>query len=197
MPEQTVQDSLRALAPTTFASKYMFESVPHVFGSDMDRYIEWKTQLGALIDVDPRAITIIGSAGVGVSLNPFKGLKPFGPKSDVDVAVVSAYHFELSWRFLRSMKASERFTLSFRQRESLRDHVSRHVYFGVIATDRILEILPFAQPWVAAMSEMSGVAPTAGRDVNARIYRDFEALRAYQMRSVVDARGALPEEASP
>jgi len=196
MAEATVQENLRALTPTTFASKYMFESVPHVFGDDMDLYIAWKAQLGDLLDVDPRAITIIGSAGVGVSLSPFKGLKPFGPESDVDVAVVSAYHFELAWRFLRSMKSSERLNLSPRQRESLREHVSRLVYFGMIATDRILEILPFAQPWVAAMSEMSGVTPTAGRDVNARIYRDFEALRAYQLRSVIQARTALSEEAS-
>jgi hypothetical protein len=196
MTEPTVQQNLRALTPTTFASKYMFESVPHIFGGDMDLYIAWKTQLGELVDVDPRAITIIGSAGVGVSLSPFKALKPFGPKSDVDVAIVSAHHFELAWRFLRSMKASERFKLSTRQKESLRDHMGRHVYFGVIATDRILEILPFAQAWVTAMSQMSAVDPTAGRDVKARIYRDFEALRAYQLRSVIEARGALPEETS-
>lgn len=44
-----------------------------------------------LVDVEPRAITIIGSAGVDVSLSPFKGLKPFGPKSDVDAAILRGY----------------------------------------------------------------------------------------------------------
>ena len=89
MTEATVQENLRALTATTFASKYMFEAVPHVFGGDMDLYIAWKARLGEFLDVDPRSMCIIGSAGVGVSLNPYKGLKPFGSNSDVDVAVVS------------------------------------------------------------------------------------------------------------
>jgi hypothetical protein len=154
----------------------------------MDSYIDWKAELGDQIDVDPRAIAITGSAGVGVSLSPSKGLKPFGAESDVDVAVVSAYHFEIAWRHLRSMGAANRMGLSSRQREAVRDHVSRLIYWGTIATDRILEILPFARGWVVALSHMSGIDPTAGRDINARIYRDFESLRLYQLRSVQMAR---------
>lgn len=184
----SIRKDLSDLEPGTFASKYIFESVPHMFAEDMDTYIAWKAALGEQIEVDPRAIAITGSAGVGISLNPAKGLKGFGPESDVDVAVVSAHHFDVAWRFLRSMPTSARLSLTRRQRESKKDHEKRLIYWGTIAGDRLLEILPFAQPWVEALSHMSGLDPTAGREINARIYRDFESLRAYQLRSVEQAR---------
>lgn len=157
----------------------------------MDSYIAWKAELGERIEVDPRAIAITGSAGVGISLNPAKGLKSFGPKSDVDIAVVSFHHFDLAWRYLRSMPTASRLGLTRRQRESKRDHEKRLIYWGTIAGDRLLEILPFAQPWVEALSRMSGLDPTAGREINARIYRDFESLRAYQLLSVERARSHI------
>jgi len=188
MTPDSIREHLRHLTPATFASKYIFESVPHVFGEDMDAYIAWKADLGEQIEVDPRAIAITGSAGVGISLNPAKGLKPFGPKSDIDIAVVSYHHFDVAWRTLRSMPTASLLDLSHRQRESKRDHEKRLIYWGTIAGDRLLELLPFAHPWVTALSYMSGVDPTAGREINARIYRDFESLRAYQLRSVEKAR---------
>jgi hypothetical protein len=141
--------------------------------------------------VDPRAIAIIGSAGVGVSLAPRRSLKPFGPKSDIDVAVVSAHHFELAWRHMRSLSSATRLGLTARQRESLKDHVTRLIYWGAVATDRIIDILPFAATWMVAFSNMAGVNPTAERKINARVYRDFESLRTYQMLSVRAAREEL------
>lgn len=188
MSADSIREHLRNLTPATFASKYIFESVPYVFGDDIDSYIAWKAELGERIGVDPRAIAIAGSAGVGISLNPAKGLRAYGPTSDVDIAVVSFHHFDIAWRTLRSMSTASRLSLTPPQRESRRDHEKRLIYWGTIAGDRLLEILPFAQPWVAAFSHMSSIDPTMGRVINARIYRDFESLRAYQLRSVERAR---------
>jgi hypothetical protein len=191
MTAATIKTHLRELEPSTFASKYIFESIPHVFGGDVDAYIAWKSAFGAGIAVDPRAIAITGSASVGISLNPFKGLKAFDGTSDVDVAVVSFHHFEVAWRHLRLMTSAERGRLTERQREAVRAHVDRFIYWGTVATDRIIEILPFHLRWTVALNDMAGMHPTAGREINARIYRDFESLRAYQLTSVQNARGKL------
>ncbi len=78
--------------------------------------------------------------------------------------------------------------LSPRQKEALSDHVTKLIYFGAVATDRILDLLPFAQEWLAGLSNMAGIDPTAGRIINARVYRDFDALRKYQMKSVRASR---------
>lgn len=194
MPGEQVRNELRSLDPATFASKYIFESVPHVFAEDLDSYVSWKTILGERIEVDPRAIAITGSAGVGISLNPEKSLKDFSRNSDVDVAVVSFHHFDLAWRCLRAMPSALRLSLNRRQRESARDHERRLIYWGTIATDRILDVLPFSTPWLKAFSHMAGINPTTERNINARIYRDFESLRAYQLRSVEKARSNIEVE---
>jgi hypothetical protein len=92
---------------------------------------------------------------------------------------------------MRSLSSATRFGLSARQRESLKDHVTRLIYWGAVATDRIIDILPFAATWMVAFSNMAGVNPTKGRKINGRVYRDFESLRAYQMLSVRAAREEL------
>ena len=188
MPETAFREDLRELAPTSFASKYIFEAVPHVFDGDMDSYVAWKGTLGESIEVDPRAIAVVGSASVGVSLNPNKGLKDFGSTSDVDVAVVSFHHFDIAWRALRTMSSATLLKLSKKQLSSHRAHELEHIYWGTIATDRLLEFMPFAQSWVPGLSHMASLDPTQGRDIKARIYRDFESLRAYQISSVERAR---------
>lgn len=195
MPERfdrgEILDDLRNLTPDTFASKRIFEAVPFVFDGDLDLYVAWKGHLGSRLEVDPRAVAITGSAGVGLSLNPAKSLASFRRESDVDIAVVSAHHFDIAWRHLRFLPVGPRLRLRPRQKSAVRDHRSRLIYWGTIATDRILEILPFAAQWLSALSEMAGMDPTAGREINARIYRDFDSLRAYQLRSVHNAREDL------
>jgi hypothetical protein len=198
MPAATKQDLL-ALTPDMFASKYLLECVPHVFKDDADAYIRWKSQLGVHLDVDPRAIALVGSSCAGVSLNPYKDLKPFGPESDVDIAIVSSYHFEIAWRRLRELTSAGRIKLDRRQAKAVADHKSRLIFWGSIATDRVLSLLPFGKTWVIALSDMAAVDPTVDRQIRARIYRDFDSLRAYQLISVKKASqrvAAATEEAS-
>ena len=39
--------------------------------------------------------------------------------------------------------------------------------------------MPFGKQWVLAFDKMTKIKPTFGREINARIYRDFDSLRAY------------------
>lgn len=148
--------------------------------------------LGALLEVDPRAMTIIGSAAVGSSLNPARKLKPFRAESDVDIAIVSRHHFEIVWRWLRSL-GSERYKFPADAQWWINEHRERLLYWGVIATDRLLPLTPLAPGWVDALSEMSKVIPTVGREIKVRIYTDFEALRAYHVSGVKDLQQRLVE----
>jgi hypothetical protein len=91
------------LNPSIFVSKWILERIPHVFGGDQLRYNEWRKHLAEKIDVDPCAIALTGSASVGISLNPNKSFRGFDERSDIDVAVISSYHFEIAWRFIRNM----------------------------------------------------------------------------------------------
>ena len=101
MDRNTLRDNLQRLSALSFLEEHLFDCVPHVFAGNRAGYVAWKRALGGRIDVDPACLTVVGSAAVGCSLNPSKNLKPFDAGSDVDVAVVSNYHFTVGWRYLR------------------------------------------------------------------------------------------------
>lgn len=174
---------LTDLSPSTFVSKWILERVPHVFADDYTSYIGWRAQLGDAIGVDPCSIALIGSSSVGVSLHPEKQFRDFGADSDIDVAVVSHYHFEVGWKFLRTIGATY-YQMSGAARRSVEEHRSKYIYFGTIATDRILEFLPFGKEWLTGLTRMATCRPTEGREIKARIYRDYESLRGYHVSNV-------------
>jgi hypothetical protein len=190
MDRVTLIQTLQRLSIPTFLEEHVFDCVPHVFAGDRAAYVAWKRTLGIAIDVDPACLTIVGSAAVGCSLNPVKNLKPFDSGSDVDVAVISSYHFTVAWRYLR-MNGTRRLKVDARTRNAWDDHVNRYIYWGTIATDRLLGVLPFGLAWLTARTGMGQVDPTKGRDVNLRIYADYEALRAYQTKSLRSVRESL------
>jgi hypothetical protein len=184
-------EDLRVLAPDIFASQYLFEGVPHVFQNDLPGYVEWKTELGSRLEIDPRAIAVVGSAALGFSLNPNKALRAFDDASDVDVAVVSHRHFEAAWDHLRSKGFQA--LKSVEAQNAVKAHRRIYIFNGTIATDYLLQYLPFARQWLGAFAYMAGLAPTESRDIKARIYRDFDSLREYQLRGVLAARTYLEE----
>ncbi|MBL0054588.1 MAG: hypothetical protein IPP31_00060 [Chitinophagaceae bacterium] len=74
---------------------------------------------------------------------------------------------------------------------AINEHRERFIYHGTIATDRIVHILPFGKEWVNAMNEMMTLDPTKDREINFRIYKDFEALKSYQSIGVIKAKDQL------
>ena len=93
-----VQADLKALKPDAFVMRKVLGATPIIFGST-EEYLDWKVRLSGIVGVDPFGIAIIGSACTGISLNPDKNYKQFDDSSDIDVAVVSSYHFDIAWRY--------------------------------------------------------------------------------------------------
>lgn len=187
VPKEFLAD-LNGIKLEKVVSKWLTECVPHLFLKNLSSYIDWKHILAEGIDVDPRAISLVGSAATGFSLNPHKNFKAFHKDSDVDIAVISDIHFELAWYWMRNL-GPERHQFTQVVKTALEDHRSRLVYFGTIATDKILQYLPFGKKWVIASNKIAGQSPINGRNVNIRLYRDFFALRSYQVNTLRMLRG--------
>ncbi len=171
------------------AATHLMERVPFLFKDDWELYRKWRRVLGEMVDVDPLNITIVGSAGIGFSLSPHKGFRSFSNKSDIDVAIISEHYFFLAWRALRKVNIS--FVQNPKDRQSIIDHRERHIYFGCVATDRVLKFLPFKQEWTKAMSAMAGEAPTEERDIKFRVYRDYDSLRSYHLNGLATLKATL------
>lgn len=173
--------------PELIASIWIIDRIPHLFDQDIEKYALWRAQLAKGLGVDPSSLVITGSCAFGVSLNPYKNYRFFDAESDIDVAIISEYHFNDAWRTLRNLGA-EIHKLPPASKQSVKDHVSKYIYWGTIATDRILHILPFGKIWGDALEQIQTLEPTNGRVVNARIYKDVDSLRAYQVNNLRNLR---------
>ncbi len=174
-------------------SSWIIERVPYIFSENRELYLRWKHELSKKINVDSAAILLTGSSAVGISLNPNKNYSPFSDASDIDIAIISDYYFSLAWYFLRNLGAS-RYSYSQTIKQSIDDHVKRYIYWGTIATDKIISILPFGKAWTIAINEMKKITPTIDKDIKLRIYKDFECLRYYQSSCLKKLRNTLLDE---
>lgn len=179
--------------PDIIASLWILNRIPFPFEDDAKSYEAWRKKLANLVEVDASEIMITGSGAFGISLNPNKNFRAFDENSDIDVAIVSEYFFNVSWRCLRNM-GTKRHGMSQAAKQSIKDHVERYIYWGTIATDKILPHLPFGKVWSAALEEMSKETPTKNREIKARIYKDFDSLRTYQVNNLKNLRSAEIEK---
>jgi|GEM_PF-727769 len=167
--------------------KWLVDRVPFVFDANWVKYVKWKSSLSSKIFVDGKAIVIIGSASTGFSLSPTKNFRKFDDKSDIDIAIISAHHFELAWHAIRTLGAKDH-RLNPAQRSSLEDHRKRLIYWGAFDTKHLLAKLPFRKDWFEAFENMTSLDPTRDREINARIYRNFESLTAYHVNNFTELR---------
>ena len=185
--KNTFITELLSKPPELMASVWIIDRIPLLFGEDRERYATWRYQLAKGLGVDPSSLVVTGSCAFGVSLNPNKNYRFFDAESDIDVAVISDYHFTNAWRALRNLGV-EIHSLPPATKQSVKDHVNRYIYWGTVATDRILHILPFGKEWSKVIETMQHTSPTEGRTIKARIYRDFDSLRAYQVNNLKNLR---------
>jgi predicted nucleotidyltransferase len=161
-------------------SKWVIEKLPYIFNGNYDSFLKTKLKLSRLLKVDSCSIIFVGSACTGFSLSPFKKLREFNEKSDIDIAIVSHYYFDVAWHTMRNIRP---FDYSTEVQDAIKEHASKFIYWGTIATDKILGILPFAKEWLCAQEEISKEPIFENRKVNFRLYQDHEALRTYHLRN--------------
>ena len=183
-------DTIKELNPNDFVSLFLFESIPFLF-SDLKEYTKWKNVLSEELEMDNADIKLTGSAALGFSLNPDKKFREFNEKSDLDIALISPHFFDIAWRFMRDIKPSVFYKMNGRARYNIKCHRENYIYWGTIATDKILEYLPFGRKFNNAMEKLAHVAPTMNRDIKFRIYRDYTSLRLYQKSNLEKIQSAL------
>ena len=181
-PRQRILSAIVSEPPSQFVSDHLIERIPYLFWRREKGYADWRRCFGKDLGVDPGELTLVGSAATGVSLNPNKNFKLFRADSDIDVAVISVHHFDVAWRWLRTL-GSARYRLPIKVQNAVKDHVNRYVYWGAITTDRLLPHVPFGGQWLPALNRHSADSPFDGREIKVRLYRDWAALRDYHVRN--------------
>lgn len=125
------------------------------------------------------------------SLNPNKKFKPFNEKSDIDVSIISQYYFEVAWH---DLLYTSRNVIQPKMKEALDDHRQRLIYWGTVATDKILPLLSFGSQWDKIINESKVYPALEDRDINFRIYKDRLSIRNYLTTSISKLKSELLED---
>lgn len=186
-----IQNDLLNLSADAFITKWFFDTTPRLFENKEMEFILWRDSIAEELKIDPSDIIITGSAGIGYSLNPNKGFKEFDDSSDIDVCIVSQHYFNIAWHELINVSPDR--LGDTRMRTALNDHRQRLIYWGTIATDKILPLLSFAKSWNDIINASKKLPELEAHDINFRIYKDKLAIRRYLKISVEKAKTVLLE----
>lgn len=147
---------------------------------------EFVHEAAQAFDVDPNGIYCIGSGAIGISMNPknieMGRLKRYGSGSDLDIAVISQFHFDQAWRDLRvlSHKAYTPATSSTLRRKL--DHQQSRLFDGAIVANKLMSNLTFGTTWSLQLRrlqfEWQERLDSSG-GINMWIYRDYWSVRSY------------------
>ena len=139
---EAIKNDLVTVSSDVFITRRIIDAVPFAFSKDYDEYIEWRHSLSQELRIDPGDILVTGSAGLGISFNPYKNFGAFNADSDIDVCIISEYFFGIAWHDLIHIKRNN---LPNKMAVALNDHRKRLIYYGTIATDKILPLLSFGK----------------------------------------------------
>lgn len=184
----SIKQDLLSMPESTFISKKIFEPVPYIFKGNWDDYFSWKMDLSQKFNIDPSEIFITGSAALGVSLNPYKNFKLFDANSDIDISVVAPHYFEVAWHDLLYLNVER---INEQMRVAIDDHRTRLIYWGTIATDKILPLLSFGMKWEKIIKDYKQTKYFQNHEIHFRIYKDMTAVRKYLSLSVSQCKAKL------
>ena len=160
------------------SSKWIFERIPYVFNDNYELFLNTKLKIAEGIKVDSCSIFFVGSSSVGFSLNPQKNMKPFDEDSDIDIAVVSHYYFDIAWRTIQDIDIT---SIPYSIQTSIKDHRERLIYWETVALEKVLGYMPFAKEWLCVLEKLQQSGIFHNRKVSFRLYRNHEALRRYHI----------------
>lgn len=175
------KDDLNKCSLNFVVSKWILERIPYIFKENRLDYLTVKSFISDNIKVDSCSIFFVGSCAVGFSLNPNKLFKPFDENSDIDIAVISHYFFDVAWRTIQDIDFS---SISYPIQQIITEHRNRYIYWETIALDKIIGIMPFAKEWLETIESLKRLENLNNRNIAFRLYRNPEALKRYHINNL-------------
>jgi hypothetical protein len=184
------------------ARLWLSEGIPYAFHTRPAVYEEVRSWMAARINVDPKEISIVGSARIGQSLSPDNMGKPFGDSSDLDFLAVSNSLFKaLVEDFNKWSNDYESHAMSprnVRERRFWDDHLHR----GPLVIDKGFidaKMVPLLNPYSTSVKigqtmyllvEKLKITPSSPRVRHAslRVFNSWEAFVHQAERSLMSIR---------
>jgi hypothetical protein len=173
------------------ARLWLTEGLPSAFFTSPAIYEDMRGWLASRLNVHPKEVTLIGSARLGYSLAPPPNFgRPFGPRSDLDLSIVSADLFKRVTLAFSSFAVDYRAGAVMPRSPSERAYWDSNLAFGVRNIphgffdpnkvpnfDRYRDVQAISQSMWALVQklEVTPDAPQVHR-ASTRVYRDWESF---------------------
>jgi hypothetical protein len=164
--------------------QYILQGVPFAFRNAPSDFALLQSELAAGLKLEEADITVIGSGRTGFSLDPEKFGAPYGPHSDLDVAVVNGALFDKCWLKLCALTRPS-LNYDARTREIISEHRQSNLFYGFLKMSHLASVLsPEGYDWNRAFKGLSRQPRLAGLDIKGRLYRTWDHLRLHQLYSL-------------
>lgn len=156
--------------------KYVTTCMP--VSLDASIYFQLRRKIAAHFQLHPNDVIIVGSSCLGFSLKPEKRFLRSQAK-DIDVAIISEDLFSMFWDMVFAKVRSDR-TWATANKQNKK--FVRGLFAGWITPSELPSLPTFAaaREWVEFFDELTRSRLCGIRSVNARVYRDWDRLEAYQ-----------------
>lgn len=183
--------------PPDWIDRHFLRQDPFIFSDASSTFHDIACRVASELEVDRNGIFCIGSGAIGLSVNPLKltngHLKRLDADSDLDLAIISARHFELAWQDLLRATQPHLEQVSKELEETLTWQRKR-LFDGAILANRLLGTLSYGKSWIPALdrvSESITIALDRNVRVEAWVYRDYWSLRNYVAKGIVRCQKLL------
>lgn len=168
---------------------HLFDGDPFVFRAAPDQYAVLRRHIAGGLKVEAGAITIVGSAKIGFSLDPNSFGRAFSKQSDVDVVVVSERLFDAMWQALiawRYRRPNRLHGLEQGWGAARRDDVfwgwftpHKIRYTGLSFPAALKPLRDISTLWFQTFRTTALYPGLQGRDYNGRLYRTWDHAMQY------------------
>lgn len=175
--------------------RHFLRADPYAFSRlGRNNFPDFVQQCAGELDIDPNGVYCIGSGAIGLSFNPKKmtgvNLKKFDRGSDLDIAIISPYHFETAWRDLR-IAAHPAYSNPSATLQSKIGHQRNRMFDGAIVANKLMSNLTFGRTWGLARTRMQlewqDKLEIQGK-INMWVYRDYWSVRSYVAEGIQKCR---------
>jgi hypothetical protein len=170
------QEDLNKLPVKDVVRKHICTGQPYALSED--EYFELRRDVSEEFKLHPSAVIVVGSSRTGFSLSPDERYRELRPRSDIDVAIVSAERFDEYWELVFNYSRGDVAWSPTKFKNRL---------FSGWIDPRFLpntDAFVAARRWSEFFDRLMQSSKYGRRTITARLYRSWDRLEAYQERAI-------------
>jgi len=169
--------AVATLDPMTVVSDIILSSEPYAFRDHPEDYEGFRTELALRLNVDSEAISLIGSARLGFSLNKTKLFSPFSDQSDFDIVIVASEIFDEAW--IELLSKQHRFPLAGEDEKSRFKRTRENIFFGYFRPDHFPVDTELSKAWFPKLATRFTSPIVQMHPIQAWLFKSWEHTRFF------------------